>query len=122
MISADQERYILAQAYVPEHIVGLMSGISCGEPFLGGDYLATSNEINFFSWTINATSPQRKFIAGKGYNPSFIRMINVLPCFDLRKHMLKPIVRCSFCQKQHRRKGLIGDSAMFCCCLKVCHG
>jgi len=44
MISPDEERYILAQAYVPEHIVGLMSGISGGEPFLIGDYLGFAKD------------------------------------------------------------------------------
>jgi len=44
MISADEERYALAQAYVPEHIVGLMSGISGGEPFLIGDYLGFTRD------------------------------------------------------------------------------
>lgn len=44
MISPDEERYILAQAYVPEHIVGLMSGISRGEPFLIGDYLGFAKD------------------------------------------------------------------------------
>jgi hypothetical protein len=39
MISPDDERYILAQAYVPEHIVGLMTGISRGEPFLVQEYM-----------------------------------------------------------------------------------
>ena len=39
MISPDDERYILAHAYVPEHIVGLMAGISCGEPFLIEGYM-----------------------------------------------------------------------------------
>ncbi len=44
MITPDQERYILDQAYVPEHIVGLMAGISQGEPFLLDDYLGLKGE------------------------------------------------------------------------------
>jgi hypothetical protein len=48
MISPDEERYILTQAYVPEHIVGLMSGISRGEPFLIGDYLGFAKD----NWVI----------------------------------------------------------------------
>lgn len=48
MISPNEERYILAQAYVPEHIVGLMSGISRGEPFLIGDYLGFAKD----NWVI----------------------------------------------------------------------
>lgn len=39
MISAEQERYILHKAYVPEHIVSLMVLLSKGEPFLIEDYI-----------------------------------------------------------------------------------
>ena len=34
MLTHEEERYILAQAYVPEHVVGLMTYLSGGEPFL----------------------------------------------------------------------------------------
>jgi hypothetical protein len=34
MISAEEEKQILSQAYVPEHIVRLMTLVSGGEPFL----------------------------------------------------------------------------------------
>lgn len=44
MISPDDERYILAHAYVPEHIVGLMTGISQGEPFLIDGYVGFSKD------------------------------------------------------------------------------
>ena len=39
MITSQDEEYILQRAYVPEHIVSLMSGISKGEPFLIEDDL-----------------------------------------------------------------------------------
>jgi hypothetical protein len=39
MISPEEEEYILARAYVPEHIVNLMVSISKGEPFLAEKYL-----------------------------------------------------------------------------------
>jgi len=48
MISPDDKRYILAHAYVPEHIVGLMTGISRGEPFLIDGYLGFSKD----NWVI----------------------------------------------------------------------
>lgn len=48
MISADDERYILARAYVPEHIVGLMTRISRGEPFLIDGYVGFSKD----NWVI----------------------------------------------------------------------
>ena len=38
MITADEEAYLLTHAYVPEHIVGLMTQVSGGEPFLIRDY------------------------------------------------------------------------------------
>ena len=34
MLTHEEERYILTQAYVPEHLVGLMTYLSGGEPFL----------------------------------------------------------------------------------------
>ena len=48
MISPDEERYILAHAYVPEHIVALMTGISRGEPFLIDGYVGFSKD----NWVI----------------------------------------------------------------------
>ncbi len=48
MISPDDERYILTHAYVPEHIVGLMTGISGGEPFLIDGYVGFSKD----NWVI----------------------------------------------------------------------
>lgn len=39
MLSPEQERYILENAYVPEHITNLMVGISAGEPFWIEDYV-----------------------------------------------------------------------------------
>lgn len=38
MITAEQEKRILERAYVPEHLVGLMTRVSGGEPFLIEDY------------------------------------------------------------------------------------
>lgn len=34
MITDEEEKYILTRAYIPEHIVGLMTRVSGGEPFL----------------------------------------------------------------------------------------
>ncbi len=39
MIPAEEERSILDAAYVPEHIVGLMTAVSNGEPLLIDGYL-----------------------------------------------------------------------------------
>lgn len=39
MITSDQAKWVLEKAYVPEHIVSLMTIISKGEAFLSGGYL-----------------------------------------------------------------------------------
>jgi hypothetical protein len=39
MITSEEEKYILTKAYIPEHIVGLMTRVSAGEPFLIEHYL-----------------------------------------------------------------------------------
>ena len=44
MISIQEEKYILERAYIPEHIVGLMTGVSGGEPFLLQNYFCCQKE------------------------------------------------------------------------------
>ena len=44
MITPKDEEYILAQAYVPEHIVSLMALLSKGDPFLIEDHLIFAKE------------------------------------------------------------------------------
>jgi hypothetical protein len=44
MVTSEDEAYILTRAYVPEHIVSLMAGISKGEPFLMEDYLCFAKD------------------------------------------------------------------------------
>lgn len=39
MITADEEKWVLKKAYVPEHIISLMVIISKGQPFLSDGYL-----------------------------------------------------------------------------------
>lgn len=48
MLTQPQEEYILFHAYVPEHIVSLMSLISRGEPFLMADCLVLAKD----NWAI----------------------------------------------------------------------
>ena len=38
MITEEEEKYILDRAYIPEHIVGLMTNVSGGEPYLIENY------------------------------------------------------------------------------------
>jgi len=44
MITVEDEEYILTRAYVPEHIVSLMAGISKGESFLKEDHLCFAKD------------------------------------------------------------------------------
>lgn len=67
MISPDEEEYILARAYVPEHIVGLMTRISGGEPFLIEGYLGFSKN----NWVILVGYP----LAGDFDREDFGRVI-----------------------------------------------
>ena len=44
MITQEEERYLLSKAYIPEHSVGLMTGVSDSEPFLMEDYFCLRRE------------------------------------------------------------------------------
>ena len=58
MITAEEEKYVLTSAYVPEHIVGLMTRVSGGEPFLVEDYFCCRKD----DWIIVVGYPlQRDF-------------------------------------------------------------
>ncbi|MBM4274860.1 MAG: hypothetical protein FJ134_10450 [Deltaproteobacteria bacterium] len=53
MISPAEKAYILEQAYIPEHLVDLMTQVSGGEPFLWGDYFGLRGR----DWTIMVGYP-----------------------------------------------------------------
>lgn len=63
MISPDEERYILANAYVPEHTVSLMALISLGEPFLSDDYVFFAKD----NWLILVGYPITGNFAGTDF-------------------------------------------------------
>ena len=44
MLTPEEENYILANAYVPEHVVSLITSLSAGEPFLINDYFCCCKE------------------------------------------------------------------------------
>jgi hypothetical protein len=44
MLTSEEETYILDQAYVPEHCIGLMTHVSGGEPFLIDDFFLCRKE------------------------------------------------------------------------------
>jgi hypothetical protein len=61
MITTEEEKYILERAYVPEHIVGLMTGVSGGEPFLIQNYFCCRKE----DWVILVGYPLERDFAIK---------------------------------------------------------
>lgn len=62
MLTRDEENHILTHAYVPEHIVGLMTYLCDGEPFLMDDYFGCRKN----DWTILVGYPlERDFILEK---------------------------------------------------------
>jgi hypothetical protein len=82
MITADEEKYILANAYIPEHIVGLMTGVSGGEPFLIDNYFCCQRE----DWLIFVGYPlEQDFVVSefervidkikKGFRPRILSLI-----------------------------------------------
>lgn len=82
MISPVEKEYILNEAYVPEHILSLMSLISKGEPFLIEDYLCflKDNWIIFVGYPLKNDFTQEKFervlnSAMKRFRASYARFI-----------------------------------------------
>ena len=61
MITTEEEEYILERAYIPEHIVGLMTGVSGGEPFLIQNYFCCRKE----GWVILVGYPLERDFAIK---------------------------------------------------------
>ena len=62
MITTEQEKYILAHAYVPEHTVGLMTSLSGGEGFLVDDYFFCRRD----DWIVFVGYPlQQEFVLDK---------------------------------------------------------
>jgi hypothetical protein len=56
MLTHEEERYILTRAYVPEHVVGLMTYLSEGEPFLIENFFGCRKN----DWTILVGYPLEK--------------------------------------------------------------
>lgn len=62
MISPEETKYVLEKAYVPEHIVRLMTLVSGGEPFLLDRYLLFAGE----DWAIVVGYPLEGAFSGEG--------------------------------------------------------
>ena len=82
MITTEEEEYILTHAYIPEHLVGLMTRVSGGEPFLIDDYFCCRKG----DWIIIVGYPlQHDFLVNefetlfnkikKEYRPKYISII-----------------------------------------------
>jgi len=61
VISPEQENYVLEKAYVPEHVVPLMTLVSGGEPFLFGRHLLFAGE----DWVIVVGYPLEGAFSGE---------------------------------------------------------
>ena len=55
MLTSQEKIYILAHAYVPEHVVGLIASLSAGEPFLIDDYFCCRMDdwVIFIGYPLN---------------------------------------------------------------------
>jgi hypothetical protein len=55
MLTSQEKCYILAHAYVPEHVVGLIASLSAGEPFLIDDYFCCRMDdwVIFIGYPLN---------------------------------------------------------------------
>lgn len=60
--SPSVERHVLSRAYVPEHIPGLMAGISQAKPFMLQDYLGFTKD----NWMIIVGYPLNSLFDGSG--------------------------------------------------------
>jgi hypothetical protein len=78
MLTPEQETYILTHAYVPEHIVPLMTSLSGGEPFLIDDYFCCckddwvifigyplQHEFDSYEFEATLEKIKKKFRAGR---------------------------------------------------------
>jgi hypothetical protein len=62
MINPEEEAYILTNAYIPEHIVTLMTLISKGDPFLSEDHLGfvRDNWLIFVGYPLDGNFSQKR--------------------------------------------------------------
>jgi hypothetical protein len=81
MLTPDQEKYILAHAYVPEHTVGLMTSLSGGEGFLVDDFFFCRRD----DWIVFVGYPlQQEFVLDK------FETILILPAYLLLRRKFHP--------------------------------
>lgn len=68
MVTPQEEAYVLNEAYVPEHVIPLMAGISQAEPFFQDDYLFFLKEdgVIFVGYPLGADFREETFSAALG--------------------------------------------------------
>jgi len=66
MLTSEEENYILANAYVPEHIPALITSLSAGEPFLFNDHFVCCKE----NWLIIIGYP-----LGQKFDPAALEAV-----------------------------------------------
>jgi len=82
MLTSEEKAYILDQAYVPEHCIGLMTHVSGGEPFLIDDFFICRKE----NWIVligypledNFTPDQLEAVftkVKKKFSPAFVSLV-----------------------------------------------
>lgn len=98
MISPDQERFILASAYVPEHVVGLMTPISRGEPFLMDGYVVFAKD----EWVILVGYPLGREFSGEDLRRVFGRAIETFRPQDV--WFIAPEVPPAIAARCHERE------------------
>jgi hypothetical protein len=74
VISREEKDYILSHAYIPEHSVNLLTGVSGGEPFLIDDYLCCRRD----DWIIVVGYPLARDFEVDAFERSFERIKNAL--------------------------------------------
>ena len=72
MISPEEEEFILSNAYIPEHSVNLMAGVSGGEPFLIDNYLCCQRD----DWIIVVGYPLNQDFVVDEFERSFEKIKN----------------------------------------------
>ena len=76
MVTPQEEAYVLNEAYVPEHVIPLMAGLSQAEPFFQDDYLFFLKEdgVIFVGYPLGADFREETFSAAlvrckRSFNP-----------------------------------------------------
>lgn len=82
MLTSQEENYILTHAYVPEHVVGLITSLSAGEPFLIDDHFCCRKDdwLIFVGYPLQDRFDPENFAAAlekikKKFKPGHVSLI-----------------------------------------------